>query len=164
MKKQDIQVLYNYNQWANKRIFDAASGLTDDLFTAPGQFPHGGLRGTLVHALFAEWIWRTRWLGESPKARLKPEDFPTFESLHQRWLTEEAELMKFVEQVTEEQLNSPFQYSSTEGVQYENILWQAMTHVVNHGTQHRAEAAAMLTDLGRSPGDLDMILFLRKKI
>ena len=164
MKKQDIQVLYNYNQWANKRIFDAASGLTDDLFAAPGQFPHGGLRGTLVHALFAEWIWRTRWQGESPKARLKPEDFPTFESLHQRWLAEEAELMKFVEQVTEEQLNSPFQYSSTEGVKYENILWQAMTHVVNHGTQHRAEAAAMLTDLGRSPGDMDMILFLRKKI
>ncbi len=164
MKKQDVQVLYNYNQWANKRILDAASGLTDDLFTTPGQFPHGGLRGTLVHALFAEWIWRTRWLGESPKTRLKPEDFPTFESLHQRWLTEEAELMKFVEQVTEEQLNSPFQYSSTEGVKYENILWQAMTHVVNHGTQHRAEAAAMLTDLGRSPGDLDMILFLRKKI
>ena len=164
MRKQDIQVLFDYNQWANKRIFAAASGLTDDLFTAPGQFPHGGLRGTLVHALFAEWIWRTRWQGESPKTRLKPEDFPTFESLHQRWLTEEAELMKFVEQVTEEQLNSPFRYFSTEGVQYENILWQAMNHVVNHGTQHRAEAAAMLTDLGRSPGDLDMILFLRKKI
>ena len=164
MRKQDIQVLFDYNQWANQRIFAAASGLTDDLFTAPGQFPHGDLRGTLVHALFAEWIWHTRWQGESPKTRLKPEDFPTFESLHQRWLTEEAELMKFVEQVTEEQLNSPFRYFSTEGVQYENILWQAMNHVVNHGTQHRAEAAAMLTDLGRSPGDLDMILFLRKKI
>ena len=38
-------------------------------------------------------------------------------------------------------------------------LWQTMVHVVNHGTQHRSEAAVLLTIMGRSPGDLDLIDF-----
>ena len=160
MNKADILLLYQYNQWTTKKILDAASKVTSEQFLAPGSFPHGGLRGTLVHALFAEWIWRNRWEGTSPTVRLKPDDFPTLESLRARWAEEEKLLMAFVENVTEERLNSRFSYKATDGTPHERTLWQAMAHLVNHGTQHKTEAAAMLTDLGQSPGDIDMILYL----
>ena len=78
MNKQDITLLYKYNQWANAKILEAAAHVTGEQFLAHATFPHGGLRGTLVHALFAEWIWRHRWEGTSPAVRLKPDDFPTF--------------------------------------------------------------------------------------
>jgi len=160
MNKQDILLLYKYNQWTNKKILDAASKVTQEQFVAPASFPHGGLRGTLVHALFAEWIWRQRWEGTSPDYRLKPEDFPTLESVHTRWAEEEKLLMTFVDNVTDERLNSKFSYTSTEGKPHERVLWQAMAHLINHGTQHKTEAAALLTDFGQSPGDIDMILYL----
>lgn len=160
MNKQDILLLYQYNQWASAKILNAATNVTAEQFIAPASFPHGGLRGTLVHALSAQWIWRTRWEGTSPTALLNPKDFPSFESLQARWAVEEKQLMDFVSNITDDRLNNTFSYTTTKGQPFTKILWHAMMHVVNHGTQHRSEAAAILTDLGHSPGDLDMIFFL----
>jgi uncharacterized damage-inducible protein DinB len=46
-----------------------------------------------------------------------------------------------------------------EGVPFAGML----RHLVNHGTQHRSEAAAILTQAGHSPGDLDMITWLEDR-
>ena len=163
MNKQDIQLLYKYNHWANTRILNAASNLTPEQFLTPASFPHRELRGTLTHALFAEWIWRSRLQGESPTHHLKPEDFPTFDSLRARWREEEKAMNSFVKGLTDENLSSIIQYKTTKGVVMENIFWQVMAHLFNHGTQHRSEAAAILTELGQSPGDIDLIVFLREQ-
>ena len=163
MNKQDILTLYRYNQWSTARILNCAAKVTQEQFLAPASFPHGGLRSTLVHALFAEWIWRNRWEGTSPTIRLKPEDFPDLEALRARWLEEEGKLMAFVDGLTDEKLNSKISYKSTKGEPFERVLWQMMAHVVNHGTQHKTEAAAMLTEFGHSPGDIDMIYYLIEK-
>jgi len=160
MNRQDIGLLYRYNQWANAKILEMASSVTHRQFIASASFPHGGLRDTLVHILFAEWIWRHRWEGTSPVIQFKPGDFPTLESLRSRWADEEKRLMFFVDNVTDERLNDHFFYTNTKGQPFERVLWQVMVHVVNHGTQHRSEAAALLTDLDHSPGDIDLVYFL----
>jgi len=161
MKTSEILTLYKYNAWANARILNVAANLTTEQFLAPASFSHGGMRGTLVHTLFAEWIWRRRWEGHSPTEWLLPEDYPNFESLKTRWMKEEKELMNFAENISDDKLNSTLHYLSTGGKPFQNTLWHLMVHLVNHGTQHRSEAAAMLTDFGHSPGDIDFIVFLR---
>ena len=92
MNKQDIQMLYEYNRWANGRILDTTAKISEAQFLAPASFPYGGLRGTLVHTLFTEWIWRLRWQGAPYDFHLKPDDFPTFASLRTCWLEEERRL------------------------------------------------------------------------
>jgi uncharacterized damage-inducible protein DinB len=164
MNKQEIQLLYHYNAWANARILDAAEGLTNTQFTAPSSFPHGGVRGTLVHAMSAESVLRSRWEGISPTERYQEEDFSNLASLRARWKDDETRLMTFIDNLTDNQLNAPLEYKDNQGVLIkEGSLWTMMLHLVNHGTQHRSEAAAMLTDFGRSPGNLDLIIFLREQ-
>ena len=164
MNKQDILILYQYNAWSNTKILDAAADIPQEQFLAPAPFPHGGLRGTLVHAFFSEWLWRQRWEGVAPNFtfRLEPEEFPTLDSLRARWTDEESRLMKFVMDLNEEKLYSKTQYISTEGFPHERVLWETMAHLVNHGTQHKTEAAAILTSLGHSPGDIDLIMYLNE--
>ena len=49
-------------------------------------------------------------------------------------------------------VNTAFHYVSTEGVPHDRMVWESCLHLVNHGTQHKSEAGAMLTSLGYSPG------------
>src|SRR4030095_800135 len=121
MNQPDILLLYQYNQWSTKKILDAAANVTGEQFLAPAPFPHGGLRGTLVHALFAEWVWHKRWEGTSPTDRLKPDAFTTIESLCSPWAEEEKELMRFVQDLTDERLNGTFSYTNTSGKAFTRI-------------------------------------------
>ena len=162
MNKQDMLVLFQYNGWSNAKMLDAASSMTQEQFLAPVPFPHGSLRGTLVHAAFAEWVWRKRWEGSPINPIWNPEEFPTIESLRARWEDEEHRLMQFVVDLTDERLSSKFKYVSTEGFPYERMLWEAMAHLINHSTQHKTEAAAILTGFGHSPGDIDLIVYLNE--
>ena len=163
MNTTDVLTLYNYNYWANARILNAAANVSPEQFVAPFKLSHGSLRGALVHVLAAEVVWRLRCQeGISPSALPAESDFPTLELLRVRWAEEEQAMRSFLAALTDNKLNQRIQYKTTKGVPFENVLWQLLAHVVNHGTQFRAEAAVALTEYGHSPGDLDMLAFFRQ--
>ncbi len=85
MFKSDILTMYDYNCWANGRVLVASAQVTPEQLAAPARLSHGSLRGTLVHILAAEIIWRMRCQeGVSPTAMPTENEFPTLASLVER--------------------------------------------------------------------------------
>lgn len=162
MQISEILTLYQYNYWANARVLDATAEVSHAEFTAPAKLSHGSLRGTLVHILSAEWIWRKRCQeGVSPSTLLAEEEFPTLATLRTQWQIEEQAWRSFLASLDDEAPLETVRYTTTKGTPYENTLWHVLVHVVNHGTQFRSEAGVVLSEYGHSPGDLDFIAFLR---
>jgi uncharacterized damage-inducible protein DinB len=164
MRIADIVTLYDYNHWANERILRTAANITTAQFTAPTRFPRGSLRGTLVHTLSAERTWLDFWQEKPRRSFLAEEEFADLAMLTERWRQQEAELRTYLATVVDDDLDRPFTNDAPRrGLQYTAPLWVFMIHPVNHGTQHRSEAAQMLTECGQSPGDFDLGVFLSER-
>ena len=69
--KQHFMMFAAYNAWANRRLYDAASELTDEEFRRDVGAFFGSLMGTLNHLVAADRIWMKRFTGEGdPPASL----------------------------------------------------------------------------------------------
>lgn len=158
MRVDDIRALFDYNAWANERVLSAAAAITDEQFTAPTRFPRGSLRGCLLHVLDAVRFHLAAWRETPPPPDRAADTYSDVAALTARWHQDEAELRAFLATLTDEGLDQPRTITFTgDGVRVTAPLWKLMVHIVNHGTQHRSDAAQILTDLGHSPGDLDLL-------
>lgn len=163
MNMQDIRDMYEYNYWANRRILAMAEKVTPEQFTTPSSHSFGSLQGTLVHTLDAEWSWRMLLQGHGFQPDLKAEDFPTVSAILERWQEEEQSMWRYLESLNDNDLTSIIRYQGDAGVLRERLLWHCLFHMVNHGMQHRSEAATLLTNYGQSPGDIDFTVFLNER-
>ena len=130
-------------------MLGALDGLDEELWSRPNVVGDRGLGGILVHHLGASQRWRNAFqqTGQEPEPELEP--LPTIDELRRRWDQEWAAVDAWLPTITEGFIG----YVHEDGVP----VWQMLVHVINHGTQHRSEAAALLTAEGRSPGELDVI-------
>jgi uncharacterized damage-inducible protein DinB len=165
MTLTDIQTLLDYNYWADHRILAAAKQLPAERFLTTSDERIAALRATLVHIMDGEHGWRMI-CQQIPDAHFDyylPEMFPTVESLAQIWQDDEREMREYISRLADADTTSIVRYEGDYGAIRERPLWHCMYHLVNHGTQHRSEAAVILTELGCSPGDLDFTLFVNER-
>lgn len=158
MNRADIRTLYDYSAWATNRIFNQAAQLTTEQFTSVPSGSRPSLRHILTHMLGAEMLWLTRFQTGQSDINVREEHFPDVAFLRQAWETHRQVMSAYIATLDDAALQQPFRFDRR-GTPLEMILWQIFFQLINHGTQHRAEAADMLTDYGHSPGDLDFLFF-----
>jgi uncharacterized damage-inducible protein DinB len=150
MRADEVRWLFAYDRWATRRVLAVLKGVDPALWSRTAVVGERGLGGILVHHLGASQRWRiafeTQGEAEGPSPELEP--LPTADEVRTRWDAEWVAVDSWLATLTDEFIGYSF-----EGIP----VWEMLVHVINHGTQHRAEAAALLTAEGLSPGELDMI-------
>jgi uncharacterized damage-inducible protein DinB len=167
MNKDDIQLLYEYDRWANNRVLQAVSVLSPEQFTRDlgGSFP--SVRDTLIHIIAGEWGWLAYWKEPAPSAAFvtdltkrrnalfHPEAFPNVTAVRSKWAEVEKEQAEFVNRLTNESLQEMLPLRATQ-----ISLARLMQHLANHSTYHRGQIALMMRQLGAEPLATDFHVFL----
>lgn len=162
MNLETIRLLYRYTDWANGRILDSAAQLSQDQFKRPFNYSIGSIHDQIVHVMSAEYMWFSRLGGVSPKAMLKTADFPTLEAIRAHWETLKAARWAYLDSLDDARLNAEFSYQKTNGEPDQQPVMPILLHVVNHGTDHRAQILSLLDQVGGQTFEQDLIYFLRQ--
>ena len=163
MTVTDLNNLYDYGYWANGKLFDAISQLTEEQFTESVGGGHESIRNTLVHVLSAEWGWLSRCGGPERGARLNPADYPNAETLKGTWSKVETYVREFLSTLKDEDLAREVEYMNDRGEKRSMPVGELLQHTANHGVHHRGQVALMLRSLGYAPGNVDMLIYYAAK-
>jgi uncharacterized damage-inducible protein DinB len=167
MTREDIQLLYEYDRWANNRVLQAASALSAEAFTRDLGGSFRSVRDTLLHIIGGEWIWLAYWRApphspaELTDLRTRRDDrfnrdaFPNVAAVRLKWSEIEKEQIDFVDQVTNEGLERMLPFRTTQV-----RLAHLMQHLANHSTYHRGQVALMMRQLASEPAATDFHVFL----
>jgi len=158
-----VCLLYDYNAWANHRALESCAALTEDQFTRDLGSSFRSVGHTLAHILGAEWVWYERFQGRSPVGLPANLEFPDLATVRARWTELERNLLSFVAGLMAEDLARTYEFRTLKGAAYTSTLWQALQHVVNHGSYHRGQVATLLRQLGAKPSYTDLIYFYRER-
>jgi len=162
MTTNDLQDLLDYHYWARDRMLAALDTLTDEQYTRDLVSSFRSIRDTAVHVYAAEWVWYSRWQGESPTALIKPEVLPTVAALRGAWLEHEVKMRAFLDVMAQRGLDHVMPYTLFSGDRGESQFWQMLQHVVNHASYHRGQITTMLRQIGAAPPkSMDLIAFYR---
>src|SRR5262245_59572464 len=108
--------LAQYNAWANRRIYDAASELADAARKEPRPCFFGSIHRTLNHILVGDRLWLSRLTGgESGITSLDQELYGDFPELRAARKAEDGHLIEVVAGYDEAALCGILRYRSTEG-------------------------------------------------
>jgi uncharacterized damage-inducible protein DinB len=154
-----------YNRWANERLYEAASRLSDADYRADRGAFFKSMHGTLNHMLVGDRIWMRRFTGEGEvPASLDAILHEDFASLRAARRAEDDRIARYANSLTDEDLAGWFRYRTiTNPVDMEQQLAPALDHFFNHQTHHRGQAHMILTVLGRPSVPLDLVLFQRSE-
>ncbi|MCY4464229.1 MAG: DinB family protein [Chloroflexi bacterium] len=161
MNAPAIKTMVDYHYGMYDRIWDIVQELSPQQFVAESDYSLGSLRNQLLHVIEVDNRWLARLQNLPLPDFLTESDFPDQAALRPTWDSIRADVLAYTDALTTNDLEEVVELDFPHrGGNYRNLRWQILLHVVNHGTDHRAQILARLHELGASTLEQDLILYL----
>ena len=159
MNASAFRHFYDYHFTENRTIWDRyITQLSYEQFTQPVSYSLGSVRDQIVHLMSVEEIWFSELRGVEPAEPLPPATVDDRTTIRVHWDSVEQSVRAYLAALPDELL---FAKPIQEPEEDRNlIVWQVLLHVVNHGTDHRAQLLRLLNDLGVKTVSQDYIFYV----
>ncbi len=159
-----IRAMFDYSLWARDKLLDAVRTLEEThLKAGERKGVYGSIHDTLAHLAVSEWLWTRRCLGDSPMALPRGEDFSDLAALVEWWDGVHAEAVRYLAELDEAELSQPITYTAPDGKTRTRKVWHMLLQVTNHQTEHRAQIATMLGQMGIEVPQTDLVVYLSER-
>ncbi|GAB4508297.1 MAG: DinB family protein [Anaerolineae bacterium] len=158
MNADAFRHFYDYHFNENRTMWENyIMPLTQAQFTEPVHYSQGSVRNQVVHMMSVDDAWFSDLRGVEVPEPLDPAQFDDRQIIRAYWDRVEQNMRAYLLGLTDAMLTEkPFPPGEDENL----ILWQVLLHVVNHGTDHRAQLLRILHDLGVKTVSQDYIFYV----
>ncbi len=158
MNADSFRQFYDYHFSINREIWDAyVMSLPQELFTQNSDYSIGSARNQIVHLINVDnaWFSELRGIDDFDELDAATDDK---QLIRAHWDTVERDMRAYLASLRDDMLmEKPISEPEEDR---DLVLWQVLLHVVNHGTDHRAQLLRLLNDLGVKTGPQDYIFYV----
>lgn len=160
--RKTASMLARYNQWANRRIFDAVAALPEGESTKPRATLFRNMVHTLSHNYVIDRIFQAHLEGREHgyAARNTPEP-PTLEELWRAQQDVDAWYVAWADAIGEAALDETVRFTFVGGGDGAMTRGQMLLHIVNHTSYHRGFVADLFYQVPARPPVTDLPVYLR---
>lgn len=150
---------YNYHLSENLKLWNTyITSLSYKQFTQPVDYSLGSVRDQIVHLISAEDAWFSELRGVKPLPPLAPTGLDDRPIIRAHWDEVELRMQDYLSALRDEMLfDQPIEEPEEDK---DLMVWQVLFHVLNHGTDHRAQILRVLHDLGLKTISQDYIFYV----
>jgi len=158
MNANAFRDFYDYHFTENRKIWDTyITSLSQEQFTQNVGYSVGSVRNQIIHLMSVEDTWFSGLRGVAIPKSLNPTDFDDRKVIRAHWDTVQQKMRVYLAKLRDDML---FEKPFADGEDKALLLWQVLLHVVNHGTDHRAQLLRLLNDFGVKTAPQDYIFYV----
>lgn len=161
MNVEYFRAILAYNYARHDQLWACIGQLTDEQYTRESGYSIGSVRNHMVHLTTVDDRWLARIQGVPLPERLNNEDFPTAEVTRPAYEAVKSKVLAYVNGLGDSELGRVVTYDIPHrgGIKHDKVE-HILGHIVNHGTDHRAQVLMLLHSMGAPTFEQDLMMYL----